>query len=496
LIVLIEVSEIEKKNKPNKYQENGMVKKALLMLLMVSVMAAGAYSGGLALSGVGSKAIGMGGAFRGLADNWSAAYWNPAGLAQLSQTEVNFMGIGINPIPQYKPTIRYGGYEVGYKNDRTRYPKGKTHLAANASGFYKIPSRDDIVFGVAMFVPYALGSSWNLFKPAYDDVSGEFPTWNHSADLKVIDIHPSIAKSFMDGKLMLGAGMSIMRGSIEFRKTLLNPTTLPRPHDFLAVDAFLKGDGWGYGANFGVLYKFSDKLQVGLSGKTPTTLKLKGDVASTLFTINNSDLENVALSQAGSQEEIDLITYIFSDEPRNWKNNASADLKLPADAGIGFAYKASKKLLLTMDLSYTLWSSLDSIIIEIDTVATGEPPPGEQTESLVIRTKWEDILRVSLGGQYQVSDRFACLFGFYYDPSPIPDETFSPLFMDIGSKYSGNLGASVNISNWELGYNFEYIHFSSRDIPEDIAAGSDFDNYPGLYKAYLIANHLSITYRF
>ena len=63
--------------------------------------------------------MGMGGAFRGLADNWSAAYWNPAGLAQLSQSEFNFMGIMINPIPEYQPTIRYGGYEVGYKNDLT-----------------------------------------------------------------------------------------------------------------------------------------------------------------------------------------------------------------------------------------------------------------------------------------------------------------------------------------------------------------------------------------
>ncbi len=34
--------------------------------------------------GLGSKALGMGGAFSGLADDYSAVYWNPAGLAQLS----------------------------------------------------------------------------------------------------------------------------------------------------------------------------------------------------------------------------------------------------------------------------------------------------------------------------------------------------------------------------------------------------------------------------
>lgn len=38
--------------------------------------------------GVGARAAGMGGAFSSLADDASAIYWNPSGLAQLSQKEV------------------------------------------------------------------------------------------------------------------------------------------------------------------------------------------------------------------------------------------------------------------------------------------------------------------------------------------------------------------------------------------------------------------------
>ena len=52
------------------------------ILAVALLFAQGAEAGGFALSGVGSKAIGMGGAFRGLADDWSAAYWNPAGLTR------------------------------------------------------------------------------------------------------------------------------------------------------------------------------------------------------------------------------------------------------------------------------------------------------------------------------------------------------------------------------------------------------------------------------
>jgi long-chain fatty acid transport protein len=476
-----------------------MAKKAFIVILAVSVIAAGAYGGGFALSGVGSKAIGMGGAFRGLADNWSAAYWNPAGLAQVKQTEFNFIGIAINPMPKMTPQIRYGGYEVGYINDEVRYPQGQTHLAANVSGFYRLPSRDDLTFGVAVLAPFALGSKWNLYEPLYSDVAGDFPYWNHEATLKIIDIHPSIAKSFMDDRLMLGAGVSFYRGTIDFRKTILLQTPLPRPHDNVPVDAFLSGDGWGYGANFGILYKFSDKLQVGVSGKLPSKISLEGDITNALYAIYNDSLLSTALSQAQTPEELAQLMFIFAsdnEDVKRWTNNADADLKLPGDIGIGFAYNTSEKITLTMDLTYTLWSRLDSIVINIDTTNVEGGPPGGGSTELVINTKWEDTFRFSIGGLYRLSEPFELRGGFYYDPSPIPDKTFSPLFLDIGSKYSANLGAAVKLTNWEIGYNFEYIFFAEREIPEDPAAGRFFDNYPGKFDAYLIANHLSITYRF
>ena len=64
--------------------------------------------------GVGARALGMGNAFVGIADDITALYWNPAGLAQLKSSEVFFMhsadfdtfvttntAIAIYPFPKY-----------------------------------------------------------------------------------------------------------------------------------------------------------------------------------------------------------------------------------------------------------------------------------------------------------------------------------------------------------------------------------------------------------
>ncbi len=63
--------------------------KKLLTVCLLIVLSFSLFAGGIALSGVGARAISMGGAMRGLADDNSAMYWNPAGLAYMNQNSVS-----------------------------------------------------------------------------------------------------------------------------------------------------------------------------------------------------------------------------------------------------------------------------------------------------------------------------------------------------------------------------------------------------------------------
>ena len=61
----------------------------ILVIALILSLTSGLIANGLSLNSMGTRALGMGGAFVGLADDASAIYWNPAGL---SNVEGKFAG--------------------------------------------------------------------------------------------------------------------------------------------------------------------------------------------------------------------------------------------------------------------------------------------------------------------------------------------------------------------------------------------------------------------
>lgn len=468
---------------------------AVTMTLCLTLFIGQAAAGGFALSGVGSKAINMGGAFRGLADDWSAAYWNPAGLTQIEQSQLTGMLVAINPKPEYTPNITYGGLDIGYRNGLPRYPNDKTIFIPDFSGFFKLSGFDKYTVGMAIFVPMGLKSEWDLYNPtASMNIRNAYPWFDHAAELNVIDFHPTIAGSFLDDKLSLGVGISFQKAKLVFRKPALIPSGIPIPHENLLIDADLEGTGWGYGANYGLLYKFNDKLQFGLSGKLGTTLKIKGTAKQELYTMDNPTLRDILLSNSFTSYDSARVRSLFAVNNLTAAPDAEADLKTPADIGFGLAYKPTEKLTFTADMAITYWSALDSVAIILD----GPNLSGTMADTSLIMLDWANTTRFSFGAEYWPIEPLAIRLGYYLDPSPIPDQTFTPLIPDIGDKSALNIGAAFNFSNMELSYNYEYISFGDRSVTSlsDINGDGEFDNYPGDFKSTLHASHVSLTYRF
>ncbi|MCI0495675.1 hypothetical protein L0Z72_11790, partial [candidate division KSB1 bacterium] len=55
----------------------------VVVFLCVLTLSSSLFASGVSLTGVGARATALGGNFRGIANDWSAIFWNPAGLTQI-----------------------------------------------------------------------------------------------------------------------------------------------------------------------------------------------------------------------------------------------------------------------------------------------------------------------------------------------------------------------------------------------------------------------------
>ena len=455
------------------------MKKIILLIIALSISSS-LIAGGFALSGVGAKAIGMGGAFRGLANDFSACYWNPAGLTQLDKTQFNISGVGLYPSLKYNPNLGLPGFKDG--EDIENEPK--LWLFPNISGFYKVKQESNWIAGIGMFVPCGLGAEWDLW-----DFPEEVPvpgvgllpaTWDKTLDknewsssIGIFDIHPSFAYQ-MNNKLSFGFGISIFYGMIEINK--LKPH--PENGFYIPTHMKLSGTGMGFGANFGILYKPSNKFQVGISGKTPSSIKLNGEAELNTF-LNN---------WYNPYDSTHTNPLNLSSKP-----DVEATLPMPTDIGIGIAYKLTEKLLITSDVTWTGWSCMDKIELEFD----GVNPIGDTLNTSEMVTDWDDIIRFSLGAEYLLNNKLALICGYYFDPTPIPKETITPTLPDFGNMHSANLGVGYKISDkLNIDFEAEYIKIRYREITNlKYSDDGDLENLKGIYTGSIFAFNIGLTYR-
>ena len=470
--------------------KNLIVSVLLLFLLIYPLKT---YSSGLTPSGIGAKALSLGGAFRGLADDWSATYWNPAGLAFQTKSEVNFSFMILSPRPKFTPDVTYNGWEVGYKNGMKWYPEDKNFFLPSFSGFLKFPELNGFITGLAFYIPYRNSYKWDIYDPprGYDN-NVPYPEYDHEVDLTVLDFHPSVAKQFMEGKLSLGAGISIQKGDLTLRKLDLIPTDFPYPYNntpnnLFPVDNLYEGDGWGFGGNIGLLFKASPKFQIGVSMKSPITINLSGTRELTVYFPNDS-------LTADSIQRIDPVA---ANHMRGSTLNSTLDsdvkLELPADFGVGIAYMPYANLTLTCDVNFTTWSTLKELKFE----ENGKDPFGNEVTEYKIPLEWKDVTRFSLGLEYRPHTSVALRAGYFLNPTPIPDKTLTPLFFDSGEKNGITLGVGYKVKSFEVGYSYEFTGYRQNFLKpsKDVSPDSQ-TNLPGRYENANHTAYFTLTYKF
>ena len=208
-----------------------MIRKLLLLTALAAVTTAPAFAesagraGAFLKMGVGARALGMGSAFTAIADDSTAAFWKPAGLATLEKSEASFMHAKLTLDRTYN-FLNYA-HVMKDKDGKKKYTVALSHIRFGIDGIPETRLALDgrgnpDTTGTGVYVP---GNPVYIYSYFDDTESATFGTY---------------ARKLSD---KLYGGVNVKR---------------------LNQDLFTNSaDSWGI--DLGFLYKATDKGTVGLS---------------------------------------------------------------------------------------------------------------------------------------------------------------------------------------------------------------------------------------
>ena len=373
-------------------------------------------------TGPGSRAMGLGGAYTGIADDFTATYWNPAGIAQIKRIE-----------------LQGSLLQTGYSNS-TRYQTTPLDVSSNFTHLNNI----GMVFPVPVYqgaLSFALGynqvvdfgsrSSWadhsgsaveNQTQSWSELETGHLGAWNFTG---AVDVSPNVslgmAVNYWVGtdELTIEENYWSSSSSLESEERLIN-TTL---------------SGWG--ATVGGLVRFGRWARMGIALESPVTYK--------------------------AQEE-----WAVSDQSGYWDYR----MRSPWVFRWGFSLSPGRWLL-AADMDYRDWTQVEyrSDPSQSQVVINGQVVDYNRTRAnLYIRDTYRSTLGLHVGGEYLIPFYgLRTRLGFGLEPAKEADAPSSEDQKTIGAGLGILMDRSVML---DVSYVHSWLKRWSDDLTEDIVLNS------------------------
>jgi len=330
---------------------------------------------------VGSRAAGMGGAFTSVADDFTALYWNPAGLSQIrqfefygglshekleaetryfddtdstfaSKTKPNSFGLVI-PVPTYQ-----GGLAFAFGINRVQSFDSRTLT----KGFNNLSIADDPEFGL-------------LYVNELTSESGGIYSWDFGA---AVDIAPSVS---------LGAALGFLNGDYSYDLKLDADDTKQLDPDItgFSYKDTISSDYFGVQGKVGLLAKIAKPIRIGLTVDVPLDFSVEEYWTQDTYYIYDDDTD---------ESEYDEGSFSY-DISRPFRFNGGLSLLIP-------------NAILAVDASYTGWTQTEY-----------SDPPSEDISNEDFINDYRDTVRLSVGGEYSIPEAGVKIrAGYMYDPIP------------------------------------------------------------------------------
>lgn len=425
-------------------------RRMVLLLLLVCVLPRFARAAGFALFENGARAVGMGGAFAAVADDPSAGYFNPAGLAFLEGTKALAGVFLITESSKFRGDNPHPG--VGYRTEMKEQIFYPLHL------HYTAPLAGNFRWGVSVFSPFGLGTWWP------SNYAGRFIS--KRIDLKVFDINPNVAWKLADN-FAVGVGFDYFLVQVDLTKSIgvINPYT-QRVAEVGQVHMYNDGfDGdWGY--NLGFLWKLGGGVSLGAAYRSRVLVEINDAKASFIqFATGYADFDALVAQQIP-----------FQANPKG-----KTRINFPAEARLGLAWQGERTTVST-DAVHMGWDSFAELPITI---------VGYPLLSSVRPEDFHDAWTYRFGIERKISEKFALQLGYYRDRTPMPAHIVSPLLPDADRDgYSIGFSWQVN-SKMRVDGSFLHLPFDDRSTE-----GRNVDNYNGTYRTRAELFGVSVAYSF
>ncbi|RLC20959.1 MAG: hypothetical protein DRI57_03525 [Deltaproteobacteria bacterium] len=394
--------------------------------------------------GSGARAMGMGGAFIAVADDATAASWNPAGLTWLERPEISFVGALFHRTED---------------NTYGKHPEG--------SGIQTVSDSNINYFSVAypfehwgrkMIVSishqhlYDFSREWDFFIEGENEVESWRTDYDHDLEGSLSAVGIAYCIRF-NPQFSFGCTLNIWddgasQNEWENRYASANVKTAGdgsyiHTSDSYSLDRYSFS---GLNANFGLLWKVNWRLSIGAVLKLPFKADLRHEHAS------------YSVSQYSDSSEPTVEPLFYA---------ADETMDMPMSCGIGFAYRFSDVASASLDIYRTEW---DDFILtnsngKQESPITRQSPADSDVDPTHQIRMGAEYLFISPKSNYLIPVRG----GIFYDPAPAegnPDDFFGfsigsgiayinrkkdkPLFsFDIAyqCRFGNNVGASF-LKGW------------------------------------------------
>lgn len=358
--------------------------------------------------GFGARSIGMGGAYQAVADDYSAVYWNPAGLAQIrrmefwlgishlrfsndityqesvseaTNTTTKFNSIGlVFPVPTYQGSLVFAlGYQkfkdFEYVNKFSGLSSQGPAEGSNRLSFSGVdPNNPDDVYDF-------FGEP--VQKTGFVTDEGALEEWSAAG---AVDVSPNIS---VGASLIFGSGSSDYYDEFTQLDNLNNFQIYPADFNEYYEERIISSKYSSFKMRLGSLFHFSRFIRVGLGMEIPQKINVKEDYL----------LDSNLLFDDGFEET-------FDESDQDNTGTYEYDVTIPFRFSGGLALQL-RNILLSGGIEYIDWTQL-----KFDS--------GELTSlNRYFDSDYRETFKLRLGGELSlpiIASQFRA--GLIYDPCP------------------------------------------------------------------------------